>query len=383
MIEDTIDERRFFSYYHNKSKFSSDAVSSTVLLTWACNFACIYCYEGAGASTEMMSVDQAERYIKFMKNLAVQRKAKTMYVNLFGGEPLVNIEKGFYILQELSEFCFKNKIDFSCGIITNGTLLSTEIIEKLMFYKCSMVQVTLDGLKTTHNERRPYKGGKESFDDVISAIERLSHYKELRTVVRINVDKMNLLETESLLEYLGCNNKNLTSCTVDFGIVRGSTAACSAYSGNCLLDGEIGDTLSHLWSVAEKNGFKMYTRPAQRWMYCGLYSDAQFTITPDGGVYKCWEHAGIEEHKIGTLDEKGNISDLQYAYFDWMTKNPLEDAECQECVYLPACGGGCGVISYNETKSYHAKGCFKVKGVIEKQIERYVIDMMKARNDRR
>lgn len=43
----------------------------------------------------------------------------------------------------------------------------------------------------------------------------------------------------------------------------------------------------------------------------------------------------------------------------------------KECVYLPACGGGCGVVSYNETNSYHSKGCFKVKGVLEKQVLRY------------
>ena len=61
-------------------------------------------------------------------------------------------------------------------------------------------------------------------------------------------------------------------------------------------------------------------------MYCGLYADSQFTITPDCGVFKCWEHAGMEEHKMGELDANGNIINVKYAFFDWMSKTPIEDS---------------------------------------------------------
>lgn len=132
VVDDTVDERRIVSYFHGKAKFSADAVSSTVLLTWACNFACIYCYEGAGTMTETMSDDQADRYIMFMKNEAERRRPKTMYVNLFGGEPLMNIGRGLYILEELSSYCAARDIAFSCGVITNGTLLDEETIKNCL-----------------------------------------------------------------------------------------------------------------------------------------------------------------------------------------------------------------------------------------------------------
>lgn len=372
IIDDNVDERRYFTYYHGKSKFSSDAISSTILLTWACNFSCVYCYEGAGKKTESINSDSAQRYIKFMINEAETRRVKAMHVNLFGGEPLVNIEKGFYILKELKDYCEKNEINFSCGIITNGTLLTPEIMTELIGYNCSMIQITLDGMRETHNKRRPYKNGNGSFDDIISTLKQLVSYPNINIVIRINIDKINLSETESLLEYIGKKGEDLTRCSVDFGIVRGTTVACSSYSGNCLSENEIGDVLSNLWSIAEANGFNIHTKPYLRWMYCGLYNDSQFTITPDCGVYKCWEHAGIDEHKMGELDPNGKIINTTYAFYDWMSKNPLEDNDCSECVYLPACGGGCGVVSYNETGNYHSKGCFKVKGVLEKQIERFV-----------
>lgn len=337
--------------------------------------------EGAGSRTATMDHECALRYIKFMKNEASNRRVKSMYINLFGGEPLMNIEIGLFILKELHEYCQTQNIHFSCGMITNGTLISEEIIAALLSHNCSMIQITLDGMEGTHNQRRPYKNGKGSFADVISAIQLLINYPQIKTVVRINVDRTNLEEAKSTLKYLGNQGKNLTQCSVDFGIVRGSTLACSAYSGNCLADDEIGDVLSHLWEIAESNGFVVYTRPSIRWMYCGLYSDSQFTITPDCSVYKCWEHAGIEKHKMGVIDSEGRISQVSFAYFDWMSKNPLEDSECRECIYLPACGGGCGVVSYNETNSYHHKGCFKVKGVLEKQIQRFVMEKGRSRHE--
>lgn len=374
VVEDSVDEKRYVAYYHNKVKFASDSLSSTVLLTWACNFSCVYCYEGAGAKTEMMSPDGAAGFIKFMINEAETRRIRYMHITLFGGEPLINIQIGIQILEQLKDYCDHKNIYFSCGIITNGTLFTEDIITSLIKYNCVTAQVTLDGIKETHDHRRPYKGGRGSFDDVISAIKSLANYPKIKTVIRINIDRSNLAETESLLAYIGKNGLDLTGCSVDFGIVRSSTKACSSYSGNCISEDELGDTLSQLWSIAENEGFHIYTRPSQRWVYCGLFNDGQFTITPDCSVYKCWEHAGLEEHKMGEIDSEGRMINIAYPFFDWMTRNPIDDKDCADCVYLPACGGGCGVVSFNETSSYHHKGCFKVKGVLEKQIQRFVKD---------
>ena len=372
IIDDRIDETRYFTYFHNKAKFSSSSISATILLTWACNFSCVYCFEGAGKETRTLNQYTSDKFIKFMIKLAESKNAKSMYINLFGGEPLVNINQGFYILNNLKKYCDENGIVFSCGVITNGSLFTKEIMDKLLQYNCTMVQITLDGTKSIHDARRPYKNGRGSFDDIVKAIQLLSKESaRLRTVIRINIDKTNITEATKLLAYLGKDGKNLTMCSVDFGIVRGSTSACSAYSGNCYVDYEIGDVLDYLWHEAEMQGFIISTKTFQRWMYCGLYSDNQYTVTPDCCVYKCWEHAGIEEHLIGEIDDDGSLKNTTYTLFDWMSKNPLEDQECRECVYLPACGGGCGVVSYNETGSYHSKGCFKVKGVLEKQIQRF------------
>ena len=345
IVDDQVEENRYFSYIQNQTRFNNSVLSATVLLTWACNLACIYCYEGAGCRTTRMNKATADRFIGFMINQAKARNSKSMYINLFGGEPLLNIECGFYILDALKKFCAEKNIEFASGIITNGTLLTAEIVSQLINYNCQQIQITLDGMPDTHNARRKYKDGKGSFEQIISALELLNNKcADIHTVIRINVDKNNLDEVSTLLEYLGINGKGLTNCNVDFGIVRGSTQACSAYSGNCLSESIVGEVLSKLWSKAEMEGFTLYTKPFHRWIYCGLYADSQFTVTPNGELYKCWEHAGDEQHLMGNINENGNIDNIKYSFYDWMSHNPLENEECKECVYLPACGGGCGVV---------------------------------------
>ena len=149
IVDDQVEENRYFSYIQNQTRFNNNALSSTVLLTWACNLACIYCYEGAGCRTIRMNKATADRFIGFMINQAKTRNSKSMYINLFGGEPLLNIDCGFYILDELKKFCGEKNIEFASGIITNGTLLTAKIVNQLINYNCQQIQITLDGMPDT------------------------------------------------------------------------------------------------------------------------------------------------------------------------------------------------------------------------------------------
>ena len=70
IVDDQVEENRYFSYIQNQTRFNNSVLSATVLLTWACNLACIYCYEGAGCRTTRMNKATADRFIGFMINQA-------------------------------------------------------------------------------------------------------------------------------------------------------------------------------------------------------------------------------------------------------------------------------------------------------------------------
>lgn len=376
IVEDEVDELKIFEYFHNKLKYNYNCLIYTVLLTWACNLKCIYCYEGAGEAKHFsMNKEIADRVIKFMERDAEEKGPKFISIMLFGGEPLVNFPIGKYILERMNTFCKEHNIILVSAIVTNGTLITDGIIQTLIENNCRYVQITLDGPPAIHDQRRIAKTGEGTFDVIINNLVKLKKYRDqLPIIIRVNVDKNNIGTIPMLMEIL--KEKELTDFNIDFGIVHGGTESCSSYESNCYIEDEVGSLLEQLWQEAAKVDFNTKVKPMRKWTYCGLNCDNNYTISPEGEVYKCWEHAGEPEHLMGVIDEKGEIANQTYKFYEWMTRNPLDADECRECVYLPACGGGCGAISYNETKSYTGKGCFKIRGCIEKQVINYVSDII-------
>ncbi|MBO4618195.1 MAG: radical SAM protein [Lachnospiraceae bacterium] len=368
LIDDRADEARMFSYFYEKEKYDNSVLSLTLLLTMACNLRCVYCYEGAGILSNATLTDEIrDNIFAFIKDQAEWRRSKLVSLWLFGGEPLLYLKDNVKFLQEVADFCKETGRDFETHIVTNGILCNKENLEILAKYNCKSIQITLDGLPEIHNTRRIYADGRGSFDEVLQGIKNVvNDYPLCDPVIRINIDKTNYEETFKLLDFL--KSENLECCYIDYGIVKGTTASCASYKGNCYCEEELGDILDSLWKKTKELGFDINTNPSRKNLFCGLYSDSSFTIAPTGDVYKCWDFVNDEKHKIGKIGAGGEFLETSFAYYDWMTRNPYDIAECRNCVYLPACGGGCVGTSYDDTHEYHAAGCYKIKGVIEKQI---------------
>lgn len=135
LIDDGVNEHSIYSYWMQKSKFASSVVSATILLTHACNFRCTYCYEGAGeVFSDTMTKETASSICDFLINKSEESNSNFLSINLFGGEPLMNINIGFFILDKLSKYCKEKSKNLITSIITNGSLLTPKIIERLNYW---------------------------------------------------------------------------------------------------------------------------------------------------------------------------------------------------------------------------------------------------------
>ena len=371
LVEDAdLDETLFLSYAHNLEKYSNRVLNLTILLTMACNLRCVYCYEGAGiVSSESLTDEVRASIFSFVKNQIKYRKSDNVSICLFGGEPLFGFQNNVGFLRQIQALCKEDDLGFSTSIVTNGVLVNRKNLDLLVELNCNYVQITLDGIKDFHDKRRITPNGGGSFEETLRGIKTVVAEQRLSNpVIRINIDKTNVENAYELLDYL--KKEELDCCAIDFGIVKGTTAACASYSGNCFLEEELGEILFPLWEKVKALGFSGGddTKPFRRNAFCGLYGDSAFTIAPNGDLYKCWDHVNDNVHKMGKIGKDGEFLDVTKAYFKWMNRNPYYIKECRECVYLPTCGGGCAAISYNNTNDYNSPGCHKVKTVFEKQI---------------
>lgn len=55
-------------------------------------------------------------------------------------------------------------------------------------------------------------------------------------------------------------------------------------------------------------------------------------------MYKCWDSVGNKLDVIGTIFDYTNTNGRMQK---WLKHDPFSDPECQSCIALPVCMGGC------------------------------------------
>ena len=296
--------------------------------------------------------------------LNFHKDMKTVSIILFGGEPLMYFEENLEWLYSIKDLCEKSGKRFITSIVTNGSLLTPERIKHLKRLNCTSIQLTLDGCKRIHDERRIYKNGKGTYDVVLNAIKMVCKTKDfIRPTIRINIDKENAGTIKELLSDL--QKKDLLNKSyLYFGIIRDD------HEEKDFSELELGNALKPLWSLFRKFDCSFNVRPVRRSMFCGLCKEMSFTITPSGEVFKCWEFVGDSNFRVGNLQENGDLITTD-AYYIWQSRDFKDIKECKFCKYLPVCGGGCASVSRKNYGNIYSPGCLETKGIFEEQIKFY------------
>ena len=164
--------------YINAAKSSVDNTDSNepiisnrkglfLCVTSNCNARCVYCFADHGSygkDIKNMDLDTAKKAIDvFIDNLSDDADA---FINFFGGEPLLafNTVKESYYYAISKPLKRNQKLSFR--IVTNATLLTSEIIDFIAEHDIG-IGISLDGGKYIQDLQRPLANGKSSFDEAI------------------------------------------------------------------------------------------------------------------------------------------------------------------------------------------------------------------------
>jgi len=157
-------------------------------LTERCNLRCRHCYQNRLYLNKENSLERKKeiinQFIKFCKK--IKREPTIAFT---GGEPLILGDELF----ELLEYCNKNKIKTS--ILSNGTLLTSDICKRLIENNIDYVQISLDGAK---EETHDFVRGVGNYKKAIAAIKLLVENR-IKTAVMFVFHKKNHLEVQELI----------------------------------------------------------------------------------------------------------------------------------------------------------------------------------------
>jgi uncharacterized protein len=327
------DEFAAVKLQHGLDRYDQTTLGLVIAPTMACNMACEYCFEENKKGK--MSPEIVEAIITFVDKQA--RYLKHVDVNWYGGEPLLALDVIEDLTLTLLDLGKEKDFQYSASMISNGYLLTKEVVDKLVELKVSMIQVTVDGPARIHNKKRPLKNGKESFQTILDNIAYAA--SKLMITVRVNVDKgFDAGVIGELLEELkraGVQDR----VAVYFGQLEPATKVCSNIADTCYDTCDFSRVEADYYRLLLDDGFRIEKLPSPTSAFCMAQRISAFLIDPDGNLYRCFNYVGDPAMAMGNIRDAIDYSHVNFQrLFDF---NPFEDESCKNCDILPICMGGC------------------------------------------
>jgi AdoMet-dependent heme synthase len=158
---------------------------------------CIHCYETGEKCTEL-STREAKSFIReFSITVDLWNKVLPLdgALHLTGGEPFLRDD-----LFELIDYA--RNLGLIIRILTNGTLITSQISDRLKNAGIKNMQISIDGISDTHDLIR---GSKGSFKKAMNSVDLLTN-NGIYTNIACTVSKMNLKDVPKLVD-LALNHK--------------------------------------------------------------------------------------------------------------------------------------------------------------------------------
>jgi len=327
-------------------------------ITDRCNLRCVHCYQGSftdnGPPHEglLAIVEQFREFVVSCKGHKYKNGIRG-HLTVTGGEPFLRPD-----FMELLQSFSADRGLCSFAILTNGTLIDQAAASRLGKLKPSFVQVSLDGVKESHDRIR----GPGAFAKAVSGV-RLLAKEGVRTFISFTAHSDNYQEFPSVAEI--ARSLRVARVWADRFIPApsGSFEKGEAQAPRGLSPTE---TLSFIrlmhraqgekrrggWFGSNRTEVPMH-RALQFLVGGGVpyrcsAGDSLIAVLPNGDVYPC-RRLPI---KCGNILEKP----LAEIYHEDKTLRALRDRGrvpegCRKCFFATVCRGGLKCLSYAVTGS--------------------------------
>jgi len=389
VVSNGAEEReRLESFFHDVREGEGE-LRVTVLTTLQCNFACDYCFQGDhgeyNKTAAKMTMATAARVAEWCDNRMDSTRAERFVITFFGGEPLLNLPVMYYLAERLWRSTRERGLEMMINVITNGLLLTPEVVDRLEPFGLNGFKITLDGDRDTHNRMRPLRGGQGTFDRIVANMRRIAG--RCRLSIGGNFDESSAASYPALLEFLSSQEfaphigrvafkpvireASVKAATTAKGspkfIGLSPVGAGASLNGTCMTSAGSGassgacdtchfadDQMSFLREETKRHGFA--TSDGVHMGPCEIHRKHAYTIGPDGDLYACPGFTGERSLSTGHID---GTSDARRSAAARKFDQLAAWKACDDCAFIPVCAGGCTVASHTELGDMNAPSCHK------------------------
>ena len=311
-------------------------------ITHLCNLRCKHCYQ-----EEYNNHMKQEDFYIILDKLENWLKDKDLIpqINLTGGEPLLH-PNFFEFLEEI----VKRKIKFS--ILTNGIMIDKGIAKKIKYYNPLFVQISLDGIKETHDKIR----GEGNFEKALQGIDNLKN-EGVKVLVSFTAQKSNYKDFKELAKI--CQNYKVDKLWWDRVVTQDEELYLSTEEFKELVI----DCNNLIHGFHLFNHYSCVTN--QRSLQCIGTKDCGYrcnagkgliVILADGSVMPCRRLPFV----IGNIIEDNLEVIIKGSPIMKELSEFYAPKECYNCKDLNRCFGGSRCVTYAQTGKLYKKdiNCF-------------------------
>lgn len=356
--------------------------------TLRCNARCAFCGSGCGDTQHYPDELTTDEIKGALLDTAQKLDAHEIMLNVTGGEPLLRKD-----VFEVAGYAVG--LGFSWGMVTNGSLITADVIDKMQQTHLKTLTVSLDGCRQTHEKLRRLPG---TFESIMAALReicrrRFAEHLQVTTVVnRQNIDELE--ELRELLLPIGLDSWRVVtadpigraqdnrSILLNREEMQRYFAFCERYGGDRELP--VIQSCSHffgLWEPVLRS----------RCFECGAGKRVA-SILYNGDVFVCPNVERRPELIQGNVRTASLAELWQNGFAFYRQKNRTMNEKCRACYYREACLGDSlhtwdferheprfcirqyytpsqnASISamealYNETVSEHRQNCYEPAGL--------------------
>ena len=366
--------------YEKYAKYSVASPVKAMCLNIAhdCQLRCKYCFASTGdfgKGRKLMSYETGKHAIDFLLENSGDRP--NLELDFFGGEPLMN----FKVVKQIVEYARSREAEygkkFRFTITTNGLLLDDEKID-FINKEMSNVVLSIDGRKEVNDYFRVLPNGQGCYDMILPKYKKLvegrgdKEYYVRGTFTNKNLDFSNDVFALYDAGFDQMSVEPVVGDSDEYALTEKDLPA--VFKEYEILSKKIIDN--------EKAGKKfnffhfmldLDQGPCaiKRLRGCGCGND-YVAITPDGDIYPCHQFVGIDEYKMGNIDEGTFNQDMKK---EFASAHVYSKPDCKKCWAKFYCSGGCNANNYQYMGDIHT--AHKISCQLEKKRLECAI-MMKA-----
>ncbi|MBQ7257272.1 MAG: radical SAM protein [Abditibacteriota bacterium] len=349
-------------------------VLSEIALTYKCNLACRFCYAGCNCKREPLTLANAKEKFQetlkgisykstvgktssdtILKDMTTEEAKKVLHMIKFDAEvPSVSFTGGEPTLRkdlcELVEYA--TEIGLRVNLISNGTMLTEDYINKLIDAGLKSAQISLEGgTAEVHDNLTQVKG---SFEKTVNAV-KLFLKTDVHVHTNTTLNQLNVPHVDELVEFistLGTKRFSMNLC-----IPTKSTVAADL----SVTYTDIAPVVDHIQKKAKELDIEfMWYSPTPYCIYNPVKSrlggkscaacDGLLSVAPNGDVLPC----SSLPKAVGNILKSGFEKVWEGKKASYWRDKKYAHPTCEKCEHFNVCTGACPIyfdyMGYDELK---------------------------------